>query len=245
MIPIITYHKVSARDDDNDFYTVSAVQFSRQLEILQSRGLTCLRLGDLARTGVASDKKFILTFDDGTADHREVVLPILQKYKCDAAFFIPTAKLGRAGYLTNAQVKELSAAGQEIGSHSHEHERMDILPESEVRRRITQSQEILSGLTGAKPDLFVPPGGFTNALVRRVATESGIKALRTMRWGQNQKLDLMALETLPVNRYTSEAKFIRLLDSRGPSLAYAGKEALKKLLPLRFYEQLRRWRFKI
>ena len=68
--------------------------------------------------------------------------------------------------------------------------------------------------------------------------------MRTMRWGYNQKLDLMALETLPINRHTNERKFLRLLESRSMPLLYAGKEAVKRLVPLPAYERLRRLLFK-
>jgi peptidoglycan/xylan/chitin deacetylase (PgdA/CDA1 family) len=244
MIFILTYHKVSKAADRRDFYTVSGEQLAQHIDLLRQRGCEYLRIEELIDAQTVPANKFILTFDDGTADHHEVVFPLLQKLRCPAAFFIPTAKLNRPGYLTDAQVKELSAAGHTIGSHSHEHARLDILPLDEIGRQIVQSQEIIAGLVGIKPVTFVPPGGFTNIRVRQAAMDSGIKALRTMRWGRNLKLDLMALETLPLNHYTDRKKFISLLESDGTSLVYAGKEALKRLLPLRNYEQMRRWMFK-
>jgi peptidoglycan/xylan/chitin deacetylase (PgdA/CDA1 family) len=244
MIFILTYHKVSKTADKRDFYTVFGEQLKQHVELLRERGCECLRIEELIGAQTVPPNKFILTFDDGTADHHETVLPLLQKLRCPAAFFIPTAKLNRPGYLADAQVKELSAAGHTIGSHSHEHKRLDVLPPNEIKHQIVQSREIIAGLVGVKPITFVPPGGFTNAGVRQAAAESGIKVLRTMRWGRNRELDLMALETLPLNHYTDRKKFISLLESDGRSLVYAGKEALKRLLPLRNYEQMRRWMFK-
>ena len=91
----------------------------------------------------------------------------------------------------------------------------------------------------------MPPGGYTNDRVRKAAAELGIRALRTMRWGYNLKPDPMALETIPINHYTTDKKFIKLLEPRGASPLYAGKEALKQLLPLRGYEWLRRQAFKL
>ena len=240
---ILTYHEV--RDTGNekcDFYTISPAQLDGQLAILIAQGRQSGRIEELPN-GLPEDR-FILTFDDGTADHFAVVLPILEKHRCHASFFIPTAKLDQPGYLTRAQVKAMAAAGHGIGSHSHEHQRMDILPEEEIRRQIARSQEILAEITGAKPFTFVPPGGYTNERVRSAAAALGMRALRTMRWGHNQKLDLMALETVPINHYTDDKKFIKLLLPGGTSLLYTGKETLKRLVPIRSYEWLRRMVFK-
>jgi hypothetical protein len=65
-----------------------------------------------------------------------------------------------------------------------------------------------------------------------------------MRWGYNQKLDLMDLETVPINRYVNDRKFLKRLEPRNQPILYAGKEALKRLIPLPAYERVRRALFK-
>ena len=116
-------------------------------------------LGELLSAKPLPDDRYILTFDDATTDHYTAVFPLLKKYHCRASFFVPTARLDLPGYLTRAQVKELAAAGNEIGSHGHEHVRLDSLPEYEIRRQISWSQKIISDLIGAVPACLVPPGG--------------------------------------------------------------------------------------
>ncbi|HZV34800.1 MAG TPA: polysaccharide deacetylase family protein [Verrucomicrobiae bacterium] len=244
MMLVLTYHEVRERPAGSEpaFYAISPAQFERQLEILRAQGFDFLKLEDVGNA--AAKKKCVLTFDDATSDHFETVLPILEKYHCHASFFVPTAKLNNPGYLTDEQVRKIAAAGHEIGSHSHEHQRMDKLSVEEVRRQISLSREILAGIIGKKPVSFVPPGGFINERIQKVARELGIKTLRTMRWGYNQKLDVMALETVPINRYTDEKKFRKLLEPRGHSMLYAGKEMLKRVISLRNYERLRSLAFK-
>jgi len=243
---IFTYHEVRefVKEGDAGFYAISPSQFAHHLATLAARGRQSATLAEMLPGKELPEDRYILTFDDGTEDHYGVVFPLLEKSRCRASFFIPTAKLDQPSYLTRAQVKELAAAGHEIGSHSHEHKRMDTMPDDEIRRQISQSQNILEEITGTKPVTFVPPGGYTNDRVRAAATEMGVRVLRTMRWGYNLKPDLMALETVPINHYTDDEKFVRLLEARGPSPLYAGKEALKRLLPMRGYERLRRLAFK-
>jgi peptidoglycan/xylan/chitin deacetylase (PgdA/CDA1 family) len=138
----------------------------------------------------------------------------------------------------------MARAGHTIGLHSHNHRRLDVLPPEKIREEMVRSQEILSGILGRKPVIFAPPGGFINAQVRAAAVEQGVRIIRSMRWGYNQKPELLDMETIPINRYTNEKKFLRIMESRNPRILYAGKEALKRLIPLRFYQMIRRLAFK-
>ena len=193
---------------------------------------------------MSADKQYILSFDDATPDHYDVVFPMLQKQGCRAVFFVPTARINQPGFLTEAQVRELAGAGHTIGLHSHNHQRLDVLPPEKIREEMTRSGEILGGILGKKPVIFAPPGGFTNQQVRDVAVEQGVRVIRSMRWGYNQKLDLLEMETVPINRFTNDKKFRGILELRNPRMIYAGKEALKRLIPLRFYQIIRRTVFK-
>ncbi len=71
-----------------------------------------------------------------------------------------------------------------------------------------------------------------------------MRVIRTMRWGYNRQPDLLALETIPLNRYVTEKRFLGILESNNPRFLYAGKEALKRLMPLWGYEAIRRLLFK-
>ena len=246
MILVLTYHKVrgSGGADDGDFYTVTSEQLGRQIEAVQAKGFKSLPIENLLEGKMSAEKEYILSFDDATPDHYEMVFPLLQKHGCRAVFFVPTARINQPGYLTEAQVKELAGAGHTIGLHSHHHQRLDVLPPEKIREEMTRSREILGGILGTKPVIFAPPGGFTNAQVRVAAEEQGVRVIRSMRWGYNQNPDLLDLETVPINRFTTEKKFRGILELRNPRMIYAGKEALKRLIPLRFYQIIRRMAFK-
>ena len=228
-----------------NFYTISGAQLDRQLGLLNENGYVCMKMGDLIGAAAIPERRYVLTFDDGTSDHREVVFPLLEKHRCQGAFFIPTAQLNQPGYLTDDQVREMAAAGHAIAPHSHDHKRLDTMPDKEVWYQIAMSQKIIAGLTGVNSPLFVPPGGFVNERIRTIAAELGVRVMRSMRWGYNKQLDLMALETIPINHYVNERKFLKVLASRNKPLLYAGKETLKRLIPLPAYERLRKLIFKL
>jgi peptidoglycan/xylan/chitin deacetylase (PgdA/CDA1 family) len=247
VILIFTYHKICAAESarDPDFYTVSREAMVAQIKAALAAGYRALSFPELGNGPIAAGKHFLLTFDDGTVDHCETVLPQLKELGLPGIFFVPTAKLNRPGYLTDAQVRELAAAGQTIGFHSHEHRRMDVMTDDEMRQQFRLSRDILTRLTGSQPLHFAPPGGFLNEHLREVALGFGAQVIRTMRWGFNHDADLTGLETVPLNRHTTARKFQKILEGKQPRLVYLGKQTAKALVPARAYERLRERLFKL
>ena len=250
MILFLTYHKVSAAGDrgDKDFYTVPCDVMTAQIKATIGAGYQSLpinRLLNTAKTPAYPGSNYVLSYDDGTSDHYDVVLPMLQEAGLRGIFFVPTAKLNKPGHLTNLQVQEIAKAGHPIGFHSHEHRRLDGTDDGILREQFKRSRGILGDLIGVSPWLFAPPGGFINEHVREVALGFGVKAIRTMRWGFNHAPDITALETVPLNRHTSTAQFGKILQGKQPHLLYIGKQAAKAIIPLRAYEHIRSWIFKL
>jgi len=248
MILLFTYHAVSSANDPKgrDFYAVQRRQLESHFKALGASGRECVPPAALRDQRGLPSRNFILSFDDATVDHAEVVRPLLRERGWKAAFFVPTAKLNKPGYLTDAQVRELANDGHTIGFHSHEHRRLDLASDDQMREQIRRSQQIVAELIGEKPWLFAPPGGFLNEHVREVALGFGVQAIRTMRWGYNETIDLTGLETIPINRYTDDGKFRRIIEARHQTrIMYFGKQAMKSLVPTRAYERIRNLLFKL
>ena len=250
MILFLTYHKVSSTGNrsDKDFYSVPCDVMLAQISATTAAGYQSLPIDRL----LTDEKKpsfagsnYILSYDDGTSDHYDVVFPTLQKAGLRGIFFVPTAKLNKPGHLTNLQVQEIARAGHPIGFHSHEHRRLDRTSDNMLREQFKRSRGILGDLIGVSPWLFAPPGGFMNEHVREVALGFGVKAIRTMRWGYNHVPDITGLETVPLNRHTNPAQFGKILQGKQPRLLYIGKQAAKAIIPLRAYERVRSWIFNI
>ena len=245
MILFLTYHKVvAASESDADFYTVSRNRLAQQLGALAGAGRSPLDATTLRQPATAGAAQCFVSFDDGTQDHHAIVLPVLRQLGLRGVFFVPTAKLNQPGYLTSAQLRELADAGQTIGCHSHDHKRLDVMSREEIRRQLDTSRKILRDTAGVEPWIFAPVGGFTNAAVRDAAQNSGLRVIRTMRWGFNRRPDFAALETIPINRHTNDREFQNMLAGRQSRLLYFGKQAAKALVPARAYERLRGWIFR-
>src|ERR1051325_521029 len=143
MILVLTYHKVIRNSESKaEFYSITAEQLERQLELLAQSGLRalapeellgfcCSSRGEEAQTqqsdqsllasaatappGSGPEGSYLLTFDDGTVDHYEVVLPLLERYRRRAIFFAPSSKLNRPGYLTSQQAAGIHQARHTLG----------------------------------------------------------------------------------------------------------------------------------
>ena len=62
-----------------------------------------------------------ITFDDGNVSDLEHALPALRARGLEATFFIVAGRIGTPGFLDASGVRQLAAAGMEIGSHGMRH----------------------------------------------------------------------------------------------------------------------------
>jgi len=246
MILVLTYHMVGETPvgAEPNFYTVSARQFDRQLEALKNSRSQPVSVEHLVKNGVPPDNRHLLTFDDGTADHYEIVFPLLQKHGMRGLFFVPTANVDQRGFLTRGQVRELVAAGHVIGLHGHQHLRMDQSSPEEVRRQFELSQNIIADLAGSKTAAFRRRAD-SSTIASAMPPRNAVSASSEPCIGVTIAIPSCSrLKPSPSTGYTTDEKFLDILNARNFRLLYAGKEILKRMIPLRAYESLRRLMFK-
>jgi peptidoglycan/xylan/chitin deacetylase (PgdA/CDA1 family) len=153
------------------------------------------------------------------------------------------AHVGRRGYLSAAQLRELSDLGFEVGSHSLTHSYLNDLPPERVRAEVAGSKERLEQLTGRRVAHFSCPGGRTNALVTEAARAAGYESVATSRLGVNAPgADPFALARVAVMRGTTGESFERLCRAEGFGLRRvrgAFLTAAKRVLGNAVYEKVR------
>lgn len=87
---ILLYHRIAEETFDPCGLCVSPAHFSEHLEVLASRH-EVVPLGELVRRIAAnrtSRREIALTFDDGYRDNLDVALPLLQRHRLPATFFV-------------------------------------------------------------------------------------------------------------------------------------------------------------
>jgi peptidoglycan/xylan/chitin deacetylase (PgdA/CDA1 family) len=104
----------------------------------------------------------MLTFDDTELGQYADAYPELIKYHFKAVFFIMTVSLNRPHYMSKEQVKELSDAGNVIGSHTWDHHNVKKYQGKDWEIQIDRPTRLLESITGKTIHYFAYPFGLWN-----------------------------------------------------------------------------------
>jgi peptidoglycan/xylan/chitin deacetylase (PgdA/CDA1 family) len=99
-----------------------------------------------------------LTFDNMSADDGDGyrrVLDALNRHSLRVTFFVE----GRNGVERPDRVRELAAAGHEVGLHGWDHEPWGTLDRDDAERRLARGVDALTSVLGRAPVGFRAPGG--------------------------------------------------------------------------------------
>jgi len=122
-IPVFCYHAMS--EGATGTYEVPSEDFAEQLAAIAEAGyqtVTPTQIADyLAGQDELPEKPVCLTFDDGPRSILTVSKPMMDEHGFVGTAFLITNSVGGTGKLTWDDVRELEAAGWEIGSHTQTH----------------------------------------------------------------------------------------------------------------------------
>lgn len=241
MIAILTYHDIAPGGDFDRriHYTVSLDFLRRHIEVLRAAGMVAVDPRHLLEPRRLGSSSYFLTFDDGRMEHAALTAPLLEGSGIRGIFFVPTQRIGRTGYLSQEDVKKMSAAGHIFGLHGHQHRRLDLLPPEDLREDFARSRDLMQPLLGEAPWIFAPVGGYGSPQVATTAQQFGIRTIRTMRWGLNHHPDPLALETIPITQDFGPVALQKVLQTGSFGRGYRTKELVKKLLPESWYFRIR------
>ncbi len=96
------------------------VGFDTLKHLLSMRNVRFLNL-DAAMSEREGGNIVCLTFDDGHSSDWDFAFPILHEMGAKATFFVVTDWIGKPGFLSVEQIRELRKNGMQIGSHSCSH----------------------------------------------------------------------------------------------------------------------------
>jgi peptidoglycan/xylan/chitin deacetylase (PgdA/CDA1 family) len=136
-----------------------------------------------------------LSFDDSWISQYTAVLPALEVAGLKATFYITTEPIieGWSGFMTPAQVLDISNKGHEIGGHTVTHADLTQLPETNINTEIKTSKTYLEGLTGKSVVSFAYPYGAFTAMVQNLVKLAG--------YSSGRGVDEDALNTATTNKY--------------------------------------------
>jgi peptidoglycan/xylan/chitin deacetylase (PgdA/CDA1 family) len=169
---VLLYHGVGPTTTriDPGFLRVRPEAFREQLDLLAGAGFEIVTVGEFVeRSGGRRPPAGMvaLSFDDGMDDNHSVVLPMLRERGLRATVYVTTGLIGKpnpwmapesgARMMTVDELRELAAAGFEIGAHTVTHPDLSRLGYEECAREMRESRDALERELGVDVRTFAYP----------------------------------------------------------------------------------------
>jgi peptidoglycan/xylan/chitin deacetylase (PgdA/CDA1 family) len=207
-IVVLLYHRVGVGSREID---LPLDAFERQIAQLAERE-EVKTLADALRDEAEG---VVITFDDGTRDFHQHVLPLLERYKAPALLYLATGSVQSNGTrpsaeaLTWSQLQESVATGLvTVGSHTHRHADLsgatEAVADEEMRR---SKQEIEDHLGVACRDFAYPWAVGSPGADRAARRHFDTAALGAWRTNRRDRIDRWCLGRTPVLRSDGEFFF--------------------------------------
>jgi len=192
---VLFYHRVA--DTHTNGWTMDRSSFARQIKWLREYA-ELISLEEVQKRmvhGNNSERAVSITFDDGYAENCEYALPLLIEAKIPVTYFVSLdfvktgrpfphdAKLGQPlKPNTIGQLRDMVAAGVEIGAHTNTHPDMSkIVDRDELREEMVAATLELGELVGQRIRYFAFPYGQKENVnadaALMAATETGIQGV--------------------------------------------------------------------
>jgi peptidoglycan/xylan/chitin deacetylase (PgdA/CDA1 family) len=165
-VVILLYHRVGGRSGLQ--VDLPLEMFTRQMEVLAEHRLAVsldTALDKLTAGGPGVDNPVVVTFDDGTADFVDTVLPILELFRIPATLYVATDFIESRRFFPDdgkpaswSGLNEATSTGLvTIGSHTHTHALLDRLDQASIEDELVRSMELIQGRLGVPGEHFAYP----------------------------------------------------------------------------------------
>src|SRR5215469_9215237 len=144
-------------------YVVPVSDFRQHIERLAGEGWRGQNVTQAMES--FGDRRVCITFDDGPETDLIAAAPALRSYGFGATSYITVDYLGKPGYMSPAQVRELLKAGFEIGCHSLTHPYLTDVDDQRLGEETAGAKDRLEQIAGVPVNHFSCPGGRWNARV--------------------------------------------------------------------------------
>lgn len=242
---ILMYHGIMTdseslppnREIGADLYDVSLENFRNQMAWIKERRYDITTYDGHIPTG---QEKIILTFDDGEMNNYTNAFPVLKEYNFPAYFFIIAKRVGKPGYMSWNELKQLKDAGMIIGSHGLSHEILTNLTDTQIEEELRASRKFLINNLETEINSLSIPRGFCNEKIIKIAHSVGYKHV----FISERPVDLREIcyERMAVKGNWSIQRFEQYVTGAiplGEKIFIKIKNGFKKILRGGIYNQLR------
>jgi peptidoglycan/xylan/chitin deacetylase (PgdA/CDA1 family) len=250
---VLGYHGVaeSPLREDLSLLQVSPSRFRRHMELLLAAGFSFVTLAELARRaggGAPEPGLAAVTFDDGMRNNHTTALPILSEYGIPATVYVTIGFIGGESpwigsggdreMMDEHELRELAAAGWELGAHTMTHPDLSGLDYDACLKEIEDSRVELERIGGVRVETFAYPFGRYGPAALAAARDAAVIAAVTTGSGSWEPYEITramigAIDPLPVILLKLTDRYEPLLQSPPARLARSASKRLRESLRAR------------
>lgn len=227
VVPILLYHWIAISPSDGPNYTspyyVKPEVFDEEMKLLRDWGYTTITM-DMLLKAIAEGTELpprpvLITFDDGHLNNYTTAFPIMQKYGFTGILYIVGSYIGADNYMNADQIKEMAAAGWEVGSHSMTHTDLTLLEPQQQRYEVVESKDFLEKTLGIPIRTIAYPFGTSDSSVIDYAHFAGYIAGMSLGFTHDQgNGNLFTLQRRDVKGTYDVKKFASFLPWQGDAV---------------------------
>jgi len=171
------------------------------------------------------EKKILITIDDAFSSFYQNAWPFLKKNKIPFILFVSTEAVGKYGYMTWDQIKEIEKETFVfIGNHSHSHDYLVNFTEAKILKDINKSIKILKKELNYNPIFFSYPFGEYNKFIKNYISKNFKFAFGQHSGVIDVNKDKLELPRFPINEKYGDLNRFKFLINLQPL-------QFKKLIP--------------
>jgi peptidoglycan/xylan/chitin deacetylase (PgdA/CDA1 family) len=188
-------------------YVLDAPRFEAQMLAIKEAGLEGVSVSSALEF---PSRAVGITFDDGCETDLLVAAPLLKRLGFGATFYVTSERVGRPGYMSASQLREICRLGFEIGCHSMTHPFLTDLDRNGLRREIVEAKDQIEQFIAQPVHHFSCPGGRHDRRVIEMAIDAGYRTLATSTPRTNSpSTDRYALGRIAITRAIKAHAFQR------------------------------------
>ena len=176
------------------------------------------------------DKEILITIDDGFSSFYNHAWPYLKKNEIPFILFISTEPVGKRGYMSWNQIKEIESYDFTlIGHHSHTHEYLIDMKNSSFINDIETASKIFKEKLGYVPEIFSYPFGEYSLFMKKYISQNFKTAFGQHSGVIDLNKDKFELPRFPINEKYGDLKRFKSLINYNPLQYKSLKPEEKKI----------------
>lgn len=217
-VPVLCYHQVRNWENTDSkssrAFIIPCETFIQHIKTLRESGYNTITIEELVAyiSGRSSlpAKPVLITFDDGTTSQYVNALPVLERYRMKAVFFIMTVTVDHHKFMTRSQIKDLANRGYEIGCHTWDHHpATKYIATADYEHQFLKPKKDLEQITGKQILYLAYPYGAWNMDAIKYLQVYGYKAAFQLKGHYDQQAPLFTINRILIDGHWDASRLLK------------------------------------